>query len=32
LRASGLETILPVGVARKLDPPPHRCYLYRFSP
>jgi 4-amino-4-deoxy-L-arabinose transferase-like glycosyltransferase len=32
LRASGLEAVLPVGVARKLDPPPHRCYLYRFPP
>jgi 4-amino-4-deoxy-L-arabinose transferase-like glycosyltransferase len=29
LRASGLEAVLPVGVAQKLDPPLHRCYLYR---
>ena len=32
LQASGLEPILPVGVARKLDPPLHRCYLYRLPP
>jgi hypothetical protein len=29
LRASGLEAVLPVAVAQKLDPPLHRCYLYR---
>lgn len=29
LQASGLEAVLPVGVVQKLDPPPHRCYLYR---
>ena len=32
LRASGLEAVLPVGVAQKLDPPLHRCYLYRLPP
>jgi 4-amino-4-deoxy-L-arabinose transferase-like glycosyltransferase len=29
LRASGLEAVLPAGVAQKLDPPLHRCSLYR---
>jgi hypothetical protein len=29
LHASGLEAVLPVGVAQKLDPPLHRCNLYR---
>jgi 4-amino-4-deoxy-L-arabinose transferase-like glycosyltransferase len=32
LRASGLEAVLPVGVAQKLDPPLHHCYLYRSPP
>jgi 4-amino-4-deoxy-L-arabinose transferase-like glycosyltransferase len=32
LRASGLEAVLPVGVAQKLDPPLHHCYLYRLPP
>jgi hypothetical protein len=29
LRASGLEAILPAAVSQKLDPPLHRCDLYR---
>jgi hypothetical protein len=29
LHASGLAAVLPVGVAQKLDPQLHRCYLYR---
>jgi len=29
LRASGLEAVLPLAVAQKLDPPLRRCYLYR---
>jgi hypothetical protein len=29
LRASGLEFVLPAGVAQKLDPPLHHCSLYR---
>ena len=29
LSASGLEAVLPAGVAQKLDPPLHRCSLYR---
>jgi 4-amino-4-deoxy-L-arabinose transferase-like glycosyltransferase len=32
LRASGLEAVLPAGVARKLDPPLHHCFLYRLPP
>ena len=29
LHASGLAGVLPAGVAQKLDPPLHRCSLYR---
>jgi hypothetical protein len=32
LRAGGLEGFLPTGVAQKLDPPLHRCSLYRLPP
>ena len=32
LRASGLEVVLPEGVAQKLDPPLHHCSLYRLPP
>jgi len=32
LRASGLEFVLPAGVAQKLDPPLHHCSLYRLPP